>query len=163
MMKIFFLIFLFSISSCASPRSDSHRDFSPPTKELSRNPSCIPTSNSGDLAQVDIKIEENPSKVGVALNTESKNEEVFHKADISFPAEFETSSKLWELISDNDGIKTFRETDPAGDIVSFRGEALLHASIEKLAAVLNTPELRKEWVDSLADTHTIEKKVWSTG
>jgi hypothetical protein len=40
----------------------------------------------------------------------------------------------------------------------FRGEALLHASIEKLAAVLNTPELRKEWVDSLADTHTIEKR-----
>jgi hypothetical protein len=72
--------------------------------------------------------------------------------------DFVANPKIWELIFDTDGIKTYREINPAGDIVSFRGEALLRASIENLAAVLNTPELRKEWVDSLVDTHTIEKR-----
>jgi hypothetical protein len=79
-------------------------------------------------------------------------------SDSPVSIEFETNSKLWELSSDKDGIKTYKEINPSGDIVSFRGEALLHASIEKLAAVLNTPELRKQWVDSLADTHTVEKR-----
>jgi hypothetical protein len=39
--------------------------------------------------------------------------------DIPVPIEFEASSKLWELLSDRDGIKTYKEIDPSGDIVSF--------------------------------------------
>jgi hypothetical protein len=91
-------------------------------------------------------------------NPEAQPNKVLTRAIIPVPAEFETNLNLWESLSNNDGIKTYREINPAGDIVAFRGEALLHASIEKLAAVLNTPELRKEWVDSLAGTHTIEKR-----
>ncbi len=145
MTKSIVLILFLALCSCATPPPPAQSArFSPPTYAETPVPS-------------ESKPTETESKNKITNNIESKNAETFYKQARSNPAPLETRSKIWELLSDEDGIKTYRETNPARDIVSFRGEATLNTSIEKLAAVLSTPELRKEWVDSLAETHTIER------
>jgi hypothetical protein len=81
-----------------------------------------------------------------------------HLTTVPIEDGFEIDPNIWELVSSEEGVKTYREKTPKTSIVSFRGEAILHSSIKKIATVLNTIELRKSWVDSLVDTHTIEKK-----
>jgi hypothetical protein len=160
MLKSLFFIILISISSCASPRPVQpieHRAV-PAKRELLQDPSFILDSTGDNRALIGNSSSESQVKVSVKPRVEPKKSESFYKNNTPTRTEFKTNLNRWELLSDDDGVKTYREINPAGDIVSFRGEALLHASIENLAAVLNTPELRKEWVDSLADTHTIEKR-----
>jgi hypothetical protein len=72
-----------------------------------------------------------------------------HLAAVPSEDGFEIDPNTWVLVSSEEGVKTYREKNPKTSIVSFRGEAILHSSIKKIATVLNTIELRKRWVDTL--------------
>ncbi len=65
---------------------------------------------------------------------------------------------LWSKISEDDGINTFSMKAPDQDVVAFRGEATIPAPMKKVVTVLSDPNIRKEWVDALVETHTVEKK-----
>lgn len=52
----------------------------------------------------------------------------------------------WDQISDDDGIKVWSMDVPKSDVVAFRGEAVVDASIAKVAAVLSDTSRKLEWV-----------------
>ena len=66
-------------------------------------------------------------------------------------------SKDWTLLSDEQGIQTYRKATDSSEIVSFRGESVIQAPLIKVAAILNDDELRKQWVDSLVEAKTVER------
>ena len=69
----------------------------------------------------------------------------------------ELNDQSWKLVSDENGVKTFSKKTQATDVVSFRGETMIPASIAKIATVLNTDSLRKEWVDALVEASTVQQ------
>lgn len=70
---------------------------------------------------------------------------------------FETDLADWEAIADEDGVKTYRQKSAENGIVAFRGEKVVHATMKKIASVLSDQEMRKDWVDSLAETKLIRQ------
>ena len=126
--------------------------------KVSEDPASVPRATTDSAESRESNRSEAKGRSETAKDFQSKRNDVSTERGLPAQGEFETSSKLWELLSDTNGVKTYREKNPTGDIVSFRGEATLRTPIRNLVAVLNMPELRKEWVDSLSDTHTIEKR-----
>ena len=70
---------------------------------------------------------------------------------------FEVNNADWKLVSDAEGVQTYQKKTQNNDIVSFRGETLIPASMVKIATILNTDSLRKEWIDALVEAKTIEE------
>ena len=71
---------------------------------------------------------------------------------------FNISEENWKKISDEDGVQAYQEKNAKGDIVSFRGETIIPAPLQKVAAVLNDFSNRKEWVDGLAEARIIDER-----
>ena len=63
----------------------------------------------------------------------------------------------WKLLSEENGVKTYQKKTQNSSIVTFRGETLIPAPIEKIATILGSDELRKQWVDALAESHVIQQ------
>ena len=74
----------------------------------------------------------------------------FRKIDV------ETNEKQWKKLSEEEGIRTFQERNPAENIVAFRGEATIPTSLVRIAAVLQNEAIRKEWIDSLVEDKILE-------
>ena len=65
--------------------------------------------------------------------------------------------KVWKLLSDRDGIQAYEKIDADDGIVAFRGEANIPADLAKIATIINTPALRKEWMDGLVESRVVER------
>jgi hypothetical protein len=70
---------------------------------------------------------------------------------------FETDQAVWKKISAQDGVTTYEERKAEKDVVAFRGEIIMPTTIEKIATVLRDEKIRKQWVDALVETKTIEQ------
>jgi hypothetical protein len=143
-------VFLLLLQACASTATPSaaHETLPAQTDSIvsSTDPVVLPSPEPSQT--------EDPVVVVAREHASAKKQESTDDIEESF----EKNIGIWRALSDSDGIKTYQGINANTEIISFRGEAVLHAPIERLAAVLNTTELRKDWVDALADTHTIEKK-----
>ena len=71
---------------------------------------------------------------------------------------FQVSENQWKQISDEDGVQAYREKNPVGDIVGFRGETIIPTTLQKVAAVLSDFSNRKEWVDALVEDRIVDQK-----
>lgn len=102
-----------------------------------------------------------PEKVAPKVNPNIKltaeEEKVAAAAFDREVVKLERDPKVWKQISDGEGIQTFEKIESNDQIVAFRGEAVIPADLAKIATVLNTPSLRKEWIDGLAETRLIEQ------
>ncbi|MBS1959410.1 MAG: hypothetical protein JST80_08065 [Bdellovibrionales bacterium] len=130
------LIIAFLISACTHPMMKDE-----PDEALLR---ALPTATSAETQS---------AKTDVAPRTRS----VFDSDEVSF----ELNEDDWKKISDQEGIQAYQRRDdgknPYGDIVAFRGETIIPAKLVKIATILNTPGLQKEWVDALQDAHIVEQ------
>jgi hypothetical protein len=63
--------------------------------------------------------------------------------------------KGWEEFAKEDGITVWRKDIEGSPVVAFRGEAVMDASIAKVATVLIDTARKKEWVARLAEAKNI--------
>src|SRR4051812_27140117 len=63
----------------------------------------------------------------------------------------------WEKVSDDDNVLVHRKDVPGSDIVSFRGETVIDATLAKIANVLIDTSRKKEWVHKLAEAKDIRQ------
>lgn len=82
----------------------------------------------------------------------SSQAELFDTREIKFHAD----DTIWKKVSNDDGVLTFSERSPRTNVVAFRGEMRIPSSLKRVAAVLSDPTIRKEWVDALLETRTVE-------
>jgi hypothetical protein len=61
----------------------------------------------------------------------------------------------WEEIGDDDGIRVSRKEIADSPIIAFRGEAIVDASIAKIAQVLDDTRRKVEWVASAAEARDV--------
>ncbi len=64
----------------------------------------------------------------------------------------------WDLVSDEEGIRTFRRELEGSPIISFRGETVIDAPIGKIVSVLGDSRRKTEWMDRLVATKTLRMK-----
>ena len=83
---------------------------------------------------------------------ESSELEIFDSEQIKF----KTDLKIWKPVSNKDGVTTYQEIRPKQDVVAFRGEMRIPTSVKKIATVLSDPDIRKQWVDGLVETRTVQ-------
>ncbi len=69
----------------------------------------------------------------------------------------ETTSSDWKVVSESDGVKTWQKAIQNSNVVAFRGESLIPAPLIKIATILNSDDLRKEWVEALVEARTLEQ------
>ncbi len=70
---------------------------------------------------------------------------------------FRISEENWKKISDDDGVQAYQERNAKTDVVAFRGETIIPAPLQKVAAVLSDFNLRKEWVDALVEARILNQ------
>jgi hypothetical protein len=111
-------------------------------------------STSPKKALSETSSQPNARELKVQAKTEKNDpSEIFDTEQIHFNHD----PKVWKKIGDSEGIQTYEKIDTSDSVVAFRGEALIPEYLTKIATVLNQPELRKDWVDSLAESRSIEK------
>ncbi len=62
----------------------------------------------------------------------------------------------WTLVSDSEGIKTYRKEVPDSEIFPLKGVAILNAPIEKVLTLMLDDDRATEWIDLLADIKLIK-------
>lgn len=62
----------------------------------------------------------------------------------------------WELLSDANGIKTWRKEVEGSSIVAFRGEGILDAPIAKATQMLADTARKPEWIHKCAEARNIK-------
>ncbi|MBL7715210.1 MAG: hypothetical protein JNL01_07045 [Bdellovibrionales bacterium] len=67
-------------------------------------------------------------------------------------------STPWELLSESDGIKTYRKEVPGSSIVAFKGEGDIDATIAEICGVVDDVAREKEWMSDLKVSYIVEKK-----
>lgn len=65
------------------------------------------------------------------------------------------ADQSWEEISKDDGIVTHRKEIEGSDIVAFRGEAVIDASIAKVSNIMIDTSRKKEWVAKIIEARDI--------
>jgi len=61
----------------------------------------------------------------------------------------------WEKVQEVDGITVYRRDVSGSPIVALRGEGIVNASILRVASVIVDNQRAPEWVDSVAEVHTL--------
>jgi hypothetical protein len=132
--RMFAILSIIVLSSCSHPMMKL--DEEPAPAGLKPSPTLAPT----------------PKK----LEESQRDQELFETDQIRWVA----SPDQWDLISDEKGIQAYQRRDGTigAERVSFRGETIIPAPLVKIATILNNENIQKEWVDSLAEARTIEKK-----
>ena len=74
---------------------------------------------------------------------------------VSDQIHFDLDTSAWKKVSDAEGIQTYEKIEANDQVVAIRGEALIPVNLLKIATVLNSRELQKEWVDSLESSHEV--------
>ncbi len=64
--------------------------------------------------------------------------------------------EAWEQLSDEDGIKVWRREVEGSPVVAFRGEAVMNASLAKVASVLDDTKRKGEWVCNLLEAKDVK-------
>lgn len=72
-------------------------------------------------------------------------------------AAFGSNPNEWEEISNDDGIIVHRMEIPDSDIVAFKGEAVVNASIAKVANILIDTKRKLEWVADIKEARDIRQ------
>jgi hypothetical protein len=67
------------------------------------------------------------------------------------------ASKSWENIHEEEGIRAFRKSIPGSPVLAFRGDAVLNASISKIASVLIDSSRKTEWVANCEAARTVQE------
>lgn len=67
------------------------------------------------------------------------------------------ADQSWKKISNDDGVIAYSKEVPGSDIVAFRGETTIDASIAKVANVLIDTSRKKEWVHKLAEARDVRQ------
>ena len=62
----------------------------------------------------------------------------------------------WALISDSEGVKTYRKEVPGSEIFPLKGVTILNAPIEKVLTLMLDDNRATEWIDLLADIKLIK-------
>ena len=62
----------------------------------------------------------------------------------------------WTLISDSEGVKTYRKEVPDSEIFPLKGVTILNAPIEKVLTLMLDDDRATEWIDLLADIKLIQ-------
>lgn len=57
----------------------------------------------------------------------------------------------WHFVSDSDGIKVSKRTEPGSDVATFRGQAKLRGAVLHLLSVLTDDERSPEWQDTVTE------------
>ncbi len=83
----------------------------------------------------------------------SENEDTSSKKPHAFSVD---DLSGWNLIDDEDGVKTYVSKESQNGIIALRGETVMPVPIKKLATILNTIEHRKEWVNALSESRIVE-------
>ncbi len=68
-----------------------------------------------------------------------------------------TDTEAWEEYGFEDGIRVWRKEVEGSPIVAFRGEAIVEASIPKIAAVLADAQRRGEWIADAKEAKDIRQ------
>ncbi len=61
----------------------------------------------------------------------------------------------WEKVSDSDGIIVYQKAVADSDTISIRGETVIDASVEDVAAVMKDNSKAAEWIPMVVDRHDI--------
>ena len=136
----------------STPGAHSQADEVPVTAESAKKNSATnsATSLSANLSQASSGVSS-----GASLTTATPFATPTVVPAPSF--QVETDEKVWKKLSDESGIRTYQERVSAQDVVAFRGETIIPAAMNKIATVLRDESIRKEWVDSLEETKTLER------
>jgi hypothetical protein len=62
----------------------------------------------------------------------------------------------WSIISDSEGIKTYRKEIPGSAVFPLKGVTVLHAPIAKVLTLMLDDDRAPEWIDLLADIKLIK-------
>jgi len=62
----------------------------------------------------------------------------------------------WSIISDTEGIKTYRKEIPGSAVFPLKGVTILHAPIAKVLTLMLDDDRAPEWIDLLADIKLIK-------
>ena len=62
----------------------------------------------------------------------------------------------WSIISDSEGIKTYRKEIPGSSVFPLKGVTILHAPIVKVLTLMLDDDRAPEWIDLLADIKLIK-------
>jgi hypothetical protein len=154
------LVFAVLLTSCSKPgiRPDNG------TKSPSLTAAGDPADATLPMQDIDGRPRTSPTPESASSGTpsstalqefKSPEKEVFDTKQVHFNIDM----RDWKQISDGEGIQTFEKikSDDNENVVAFRGEAVIPANLPKIATILNSPDLRKEWIDSLAESHGIEQ------
>lgn len=63
----------------------------------------------------------------------------------------------WELVSESEGVKTYRKEVPGSSIVAFKGEGDIDASIAVICGVVDDIAREKEWMSDLKTSSIVQK------
>lgn len=80
---------------------------------------------------------------------------IFAPAALAVPTQPEAP---WDLVSDEEGIRTYRREIEGSPLISFRGETVIDAPIGKIVSVLGDSKRKTEWMDRLVFTRTLWMK-----
>lgn len=67
-----------------------------------------------------------------------------------------SKEKIWETMSDDDGIKTYRRDIEGSALVAFKGESIIEASLPKIAQILSDTSKKLEWVAKVKEAKNIQ-------
>jgi hypothetical protein len=67
------------------------------------------------------------------------------------------SDPEWELISDQEGIKTWRKEISGSPMIAFRGESVIDASMARIGQVLSDSAKQVEWIEKCAEGKTVRQ------
>jgi hypothetical protein len=62
----------------------------------------------------------------------------------------------WELGDKEDGITSYKKSEPGSPVTAFKGEAVIDAPLAKVAWVIRDNDHRTEWVDRLQSSRVLE-------
>lgn len=65
--------------------------------------------------------------------------------------------KEWEQISDDDEVLVHRKEVPGSDVIAFRGEGIINASIPKVAQIMMDTSRKLEWVAKIEEAKNIRE------
>lgn len=73
------------------------------------------------------------------------------------PAAAFSSSSAWEEVSRDDGIIVHRQEIEGNDVLAFRGEGVIDASVAKVASVLVDTSRKREWTPRLVEVRDVRQ------
>ncbi len=149
---IFSGVLLLALAACAEPNFALKDDApeTPPAPEANGEaPSQILKSSTPAPS-----VAHSSPRTTLTPMSKSAAGEIFDTKEIKFRAD----ENLWKKVSNTDEVATFEARTAKQGVVAFRGETTIPTSLKRIAAVLNDPNIRKEWVDALLETRTVEAK-----